>query len=675
MGDYEQAVMYSIMNEDPEPLTALRTGVPMDLEKMVNKCLAKDPKERYQHISELPVDLKAIATVGPSTPKMVKSKIKAREKSGRRLLPWGIALLMTLLAAFLAGRGFLNSTARAPASLMRFTISLPPGQRFVGTNALAISPDGKRLAYSAAAGEEPPRLYLRELSEFTVLPIPGTEGGDSPFFSPDGQWVGFFIENQMRKMAIAGGAPVTICEVPTLSNAFRAASWGADGHIFFPVALAGGLARVDAGGGKPEMLITPDVEKGELGYQRPSILPGGKAVLFGLYTSKGARLGVLSLTTGKRHFFSVGSDAGVSLGGGQYVPTGQVIYVQSGGLMALPFDLATLEASGPPVRLSEAILVSGMSAGSFAISETGTLVSVAVYPPENKLVWVDRQGRTSPAVKELGSYVQPRLSANGKRVAVTSISEKEVDVVVYDLERGARTRLTVEGSINNYPVWSADGSRITFNSSRVEGGIYWKPADGSGQAGMLLARKYPRLPGSWTRDEKLLAFTEVNPITGKDIWVFKRDSSVAAPLLTSSFQEHSPVFSPDGRWLLYVSDESGREEVYAASYPGLSEKKSISIGGGRGPVWSRDGREVFYRNGDRMMAVPVQISPAFTIGKPRMLFEGNWTANSITNADYDVSADGQRFLMVEAEKSAVAAELRVVVNWFEELQHQTAGVK
>ena len=306
-GDYEQAVMYSIMNEDPEPLTALRTGVPMELERIVNKCLAKDPKERYQHISELPVDLKAIATVGPRTPKIVKSIIKAREKSGRRLLPWGVALLMTFLAAFLAGRGFLNSSAQAPASLTRFTISLPPGRRFVGANAVAISPDGQRLAYSAAAGKEPPRLYFRELSEFTAHPIPGTEGGDSPFFSPDGQWVGFFVENQIRKVATAEGAPVTICEVPTLSNAFRAASWGADGHIFFPVGVAVGLARVDAGGGKPEMLVTPDPEKGELGYQRPSILPGGKALLFGLWTSKGARLGVLSLTTGERHFFCINS--------------------------------------------------------------------------------------------------------------------------------------------------------------------------------------------------------------------------------------------------------------------------------------------------------------------------------------------------------------------------------
>jgi serine/threonine protein kinase len=678
-GDYEQAVMYSIMNEDPEPLTTLRTGVPMDLEKIVNKCLAKGPRERYQHISEIPVDLKAIAFISPNAPKTVKSTVSSKAKPGNRLLPWGIAVVMTVVATFFAIRGFLGSNIEAPTSLTRFTITLSPGQRLIGTTSVAISPDGQRLAYSAATGDEPSRLYLRELGEYAASPIPGTEGGDSPFFSPDGQWLGFFTEKKLMKIAIAGGTPVTIYEVASLSNAFRSASWGMDGSIIFPVGFADGLARVDAGGGKAEMLITPDVEKGELGYHRPHILPGGKAVLFGLWTSNGARLGVLSLTTGKRYFFTVGTEASISLGGGHYVPTGHVVYVQSGGLMAIPFDLARLEASGSPMPLTENINISSTSTtatrGSFAISETGTLVLVAVYPVENKLVWVDRQGLTSPAVKESGIYVHPRLSANGKSVAVSSISEKGSDVMVYDLERGARTRLTVEGSINNFHAWLADGSQITFNSTRVEGGIYWKPADGSGQAEMLLGRKYPRLPGSWTRDGKFLAFTEVNPKSGKDIWIFNSDSSIASPILASPFQEHSPVFSPDGRWLLYVSDESGREEVYATRYPGLGEKKSISTSGGREPVWSRDGQEIFYRNGDQIIAVPVQLSLAFTIGKPRVLFAGKWATNAITNANYDVSADGQRFLMVEVEESATAPELRVVVNWFEELNRHANGAK
>ncbi len=430
-GDYEQAVMYSIMNEDPEPPTALRTGVPMELEKIVNKCLAKDPNERYQHINEIPVDLKAIAFISPNAPKTVKSKISSGAKSGNRLLPWGIAVVMTVVATFFAIRGFLGSNIEAPTSLTRFTITLSPGQRLIGTTAVAISPDGRRLAYSAARGNEPSRIYLRELSEYAASPIPGTEGGDSPFFSPDGQWVGFFTEKKLRKIAIAGGTPVTIYEVASLSNAFRSASWGADGNIIFPVGLADGLARVDAGGGKVVMLITPDLEKGELGYHRPHILPGGKAVLFGLWTTKGARLGVLSLTSGKRYFFSVGTEASISLGGGQYVPTGHVIYVQSGGLLAIPFDLARLEASGSPMALTENISSNAAATpGSFAISETGTLVLVAVYPSENKLVWVDRHGRTSPAVKESGSYDHPRLSANGKRVAVTKNSEKGPDVMV-----------------------------------------------------------------------------------------------------------------------------------------------------------------------------------------------------------------------------------------------------
>ena len=674
-GDYEQAVMYSIMNEDPEPLTGLRTGVSIDLEKIVNKCLAKDPKERYQNISEIPVDLKAIASVSPKASTTVKSKISSTAKSGNRLLPWSIALVLAVVATFFAIQGFLGSNIEAPTSLTRFTITLPPGQRLIGTTAVAISPDGQRLVYCAARGDEPSRLYLRELSEYAARPVPGTEGGDSPFFSPDGQWIGFFAEKKLRKIAVAGGTPVTICEVASLSNAFRCASWGADGNIIFPVGLADGLARVAAGGGKPEMLITPDREKGELGYQRPHIFPGGKAVLFGFWTSKGARLGVLSLTTGEQHFILEGKESSIALLGGQYVPTGHIIYVQSGGLLAIPFDIERLETSGPPVPLLENISsTAAATPGAVAISETGTLVFVVVYPSENKLVWVDRQGRTSPAVKESGNYEHPRLSANGKSVAVTNNSEKGSDVMVYDLERGARTRLTVAGSINNFSAWSADGSRIAFNSTRVEAGIYWKPADGSGQAEKLLGRKYPRVPGSWTGDGKFLAFTELNPKSGKDIWIFKSDSSVASLLLASPFQEHSPVFSPDGRWLLYVSDESGCEEVYATRYPGLGEKKSISTSGGREPVWSRDGQAVFYRNGDQIIAVPVQLTPAFTIGKPRVLFEGKWAASSISNANYDVSADGQRFLMVEVEKSATAAELRVVVNWFEELKRQTAGV-
>jgi Tol biopolymer transport system component len=551
----------------------------------------------------------------------------------------------------------------------RTVINLPSGQQLAGLVnglAVALSPDGTRLAY-VARQDGTQQLYLRALDSLEAKPIPGTDGAVNPFFSPDGQWVGFFAGGKLKKVSVSGGAAITLGDAVEP----RGASWGSKGMIAFAPSASGRLQQLPDTGGTPQSLTR--LEKGEVSHRWPELLPGGKAVLFADGTSgfsfANAQVVVQLLGAGeRRNLIQAGTNP-------RYAPSGHLVYAQGGTLMAVSFDPQRLTATGAAVPVLESVLQSTTNGDAqYSISATGTLVYVpgGVQSGQSKLVWVSRNGAEQPLAAPAHAYQSPRLSPDGRRVAV-GIQEQEAQVWLYDLSRDTLTRLTFEGNGNVVTSWTPDGKRIAFSSIK-EGpqNLFWQLADGSGGLERLTTSEYTQIPMSWSPDGQLLAFIEVNPTTGYDIWMLRLSDRKALPFLRTPFNESVPRFSPDGRWLAYISNESGRFEIYIQPYPGPGGKWQISTEGGTEPVWNPNGRELFYRSSNKMMAVDIATQPSFAAGKPRMLFAGQYEPTPFTNPNYDVSPDGQRFLMLKPNEQAEAAptQINVVLNWFEELKRR-----
>ena len=486
-------------------------------------------------------------------------------------------------------------------------------------------------------------------------PLPGTEGARYPFFSRDSQWVGFFAEGELRKVSVSGDAPLRISDVPAVN---RGASWGPDGTIIFSAA-GQGLMRVPAAGGAAEALTTIDTDKGEQSHIWPRFLPDGRAVLFGIYPYQAGGMAVLSLETGERHVLGH-----KPRGPARYLQTGHLVWGEGGGIRAAPFDRARLELAGPHVLLLHGVYEPPNDGGLFfAVSPTGALV----YVPggvDHALVVVDRSGNATPLTDERRGYRFPRFSPDGRRVAVTIDPPDQGDssIWVYNVERGAGLPLTFQGH-QLTPVWSLDGRRLVYSSLRPDLDLYWRAADGTGEAHRLLEREYIQHPESWSPNG-FLAFTEHHP-DQDDILVLSKDG-VVSPFLVTRFDERMPRFSPDGKWLAYVSDESGQDEVYVQPYPGPGRKILISIGGGRTPEWAADGRELVYRSAHQMMVVALEIGSTFDPGKPRPLFEDPY--DKTQHGNYDISPDGQRFVMIKRSNT----QFNLVFNWFEDLKRAGA---
>jgi WD40-like Beta Propeller Repeat len=496
--------------------------------------------------------------------------------------------------------------------------------------------------------------------------------------------VGFFAGGKLEKVSVSGGAAITLD-----SNAPEplGASWSSQGIIAFSGKADASLQQVSDAGGTQQPLAR--LEKREIGHRWPDFLPGGKALLFtaGATTNMwtNAEVGVFSLATSERRsLIREGTQP-------RYAPSGHLVYAQGGSLMAVAFDPQRLTSTGAAVPVVEGVLQSAVSgAAQYSISATGSLVYVSggVQSARSRLVWVSRNGVEQPLAAPAQAYLGPRLSPDGRRIAI-AIEGQETQIWQYDLFRDTLTRFTFEGNSNLVPVWTPDGKRIAFISNK-EGpqNLFWQLADGGGGLERLTTSDYTDVPHSWSPDGKLLAFVEVSPITGWDIWVLRMGASSTGsgqapspdsgqgrktqPFLRTPFNESVPRFSPDGRWLAYISNESGRFEIYLQPYPGPGGKWQISTEGGTEPSWNPNGRELFYRSGDKMMAVEIATQPVFAAGKPRMLFEGPYAPAPITNPNYDVSPDGQRFLMLKPvdQDQAAPTQINVVLNWFEELKRR-----
>jgi eukaryotic-like serine/threonine-protein kinase len=679
-GKTQASVIGAIMSADPPPISSLQPMTPPALGHVVKKCLTKDPDDRWHAAKDLCDELKWIAGGSSQVSSAPAVPVKGIGVLGRRGLFFSLGTL--LLGAGIASLAVWNLKPTLPQLVIRTTITLPPGQQLAGLDSgpsVALSPDGTLLVYVATqSGTQ--QLYLRGMDSLESKPMPGTEGGVNPFFSPDGQWLGFFAGGKLKKVSVSGGG------VSVIGDAVlpRGASWGSQGTIAFGTLYSRYLQQVSDSGSAPRPLT--QTVKGEVAHGWPDFLPGGKAALF---TSEESGIGFISGDIAVQSV-GVGEHRKLVQGGinPHYAPSGHLIYVQGGNLVAVPFDPQRLELTGAAVPVVEGVLQSPIvGTAQYSFSGTGSLVYVtgSVRSAQGKFVWVSRNGAEQDLAAPAHNYVFPRLSPDGRRIAV-SITEQDTQIWQYDLSRETLTRLTFEGKTNGNPTWTPDGKRIAFLSDKDgQSNIYWQMADGSGGLERLNTSEFTQIPSSWSRDGQLLAFIENNPTTGQDIWVLRvgdpspgsGQARKAQPFLRTPFNETVPRFSPDGRWLAYVSNESGRNEIYVQPYPGPGGKWQISTEGGTEPAWNPNGRELFFRSGGKMMAVDIATQLSFSAGKPKALFEGPYLPTPLTNSNYDVSPDGQRFLMLKPVEQGQAAPMQIVVvlNWFEELKQKVPAGK
>ena len=580
----------------------------------------------------------------------------------RERLAWGFVVLLSFTSAVLAVWGIGRVGGPVPQTVVRFGVNLPGSTIaagwVTGRRSIAISPDSRYIVYNALGGSTS-YLYLRAIDQLDARRIPGIGSGASdPFFSFDGRWLGFFEDGTLKKVLLAGGAPVTICD----TNGVNGASWGADHTIVFADG-SGDLYRVSDAGGSPQALTSGNTDEG-ISYRWPEILPDGRTVL--VTDWKGinpeTRVVILDLETGEQRILIEGA------GYGSYAPSGHVIFVSlstetAGTLLAAPFDPARPKIEGSAFPVVEEVMLGSDSVPIYATSRDGTLVYAEGRQARTHLVWVDRQGRVESEA-ELGFRSHPRLSPDGNHV----IAVKQGDLWRYDSARKTATRLTFEGR-NYWPVWSPDGQWIAYTSDR-KGFEYTsllkKHADGSGVAEELLTTGHSILGTSWSSDGTLLAYSELHPETDWDLWILPLDENASPyPFLKTPFQERSGRFSPDGRFMAYTSDESGRDEIYVRPFPGPGGKWQVSTEGGRQAAWSPTGRELFYRNDDELMAVRIDNTSEFVAEPPRLLFKGNYHGALLIFASYDITPDGERFVLIRGEGGLA---LQVTLNWFDELE-------
>ncbi len=670
-GKTQASLIAKILEMDPPPMSSIQSMTPPALDRVVKKCLAKEPEKRWQAASDVCDEVKWIAEGGSQAGvSLPAAAVKGTGTLGRRYLMLSVGVfLLGMVIAGLAVWNLKPAPPHQPQPVSRTVITLPAGQQLAGMDsgpAFALSPDGSHLVYVAQQGGSQ-QLYLRAMDSLESRPIPGTEGGVVPFFSPDGQWVGFFVGGILKKVSVNGGAALALGNVGSPYEA----SWGNQGMIAFAPAIVSPIMQIPDAGGVAQPLVR--LAKGDIAQRWPEFLPGGKAVLFAAGPNginfTNARIAVQLLGTGeRRNLIQTGSHP-------HYAPSGHLVYVQGGSLVAAPFDLQRLAATGAAVPVVEGVLQSPVSgAAQYSFSSTGALayVSGGDQSAQSRMVWVSRNGTEQAVAAPARPYRFPRVSPDGRKISVT-IAEQDTQVWLYDLARETLTRMTFEGNQNYNSVWTPDGKRIAFESNK-EGpiNIFWQLADGSGGLERLTASEYVNAPISWSPDGHLLAYIEVNPTTGVDIWVLRMDDRKAEPFLRTPFNENTARFSPDGRWLAYISDESGRTEIYVKPYPGPGGKWQISTEGGAEPVWNPNGRELFYRSGDEMMAVDIATQPGFAAGKPRMLFKGGYELAPIPVTNFDVSPDGQHFLMIKPteQEQAAPTQINIVLNWFEELKRR-----
>ncbi len=678
-GKSQLSVASAILEKEPAPINRVKPLTPPALDHAIRRCLAKEPEERWQSAADLAGELQWIAEAGSQAevPAPLVSQRKVRER-----IAWAAAAVLALVAIALV----IGFVGRAPKPLQPMRLNAEIGADaslfiILGPSAI-LSPDGTRLAFVASGADQKQRLYFRSLDQLQASVLPGTENVRDPFFSPNGEWIGFFADGKLKKISAQGGAVVTLCDAAD----DRGGSWSEDGTIVFTRGAGSGLSKISAAGGSPEQLTTLN-QASEHTHRWSQVLPGGKAVLF----TANVLLGSFERADIVAYTMSTGQRKTVLHGGfyGRYVPTGHLVYMHENTLFAVPFDAKRLEVTGQAAPILEGVVTNANTGGAqFSFSEAGNLVYVPGRSSAvlGSIYWMERDGKFRHLRESPAGYLNPAFSPDGKRLAMEIFDGKNNDIWVYELGRDTLTRLTFASEASRVPVWTPDGQRITYSSlEKGVANLYWKRADGAGDAQRLTENKNPQRPYSWRADGKFLAFTQSNPDTGTDIMMlpFEGDEKSGRKpgeprvFLNSPYDETSPAFSPDGRWLAYVSNESGSNEVYVRPFPGPGGKWQISTGGGQFPKWSRTDKELFYRSPDSklMVAAYTASGDSFVAGKPQLWSPGQFI--NLTNLgpfyNFDLHPDGKRFAVVKTPgpgEGTLVNKVTFIFNFFDELRRK-----
>ncbi len=663
-GASQASLISAIMQNDPPPISAVQPTSPPALDRVVRKCVAKDPEDRWQSAGDLGSELKWIGESGSHAGVALPSV--ARGKSRERLA-WAAAAVALLLAAAAALRHQKGTAAFAVP--MRSSIALPEKSAL---RAVSLSPDGTRLVFVARDSSGRNLLWIRPLDSLAAQPLAGTENPSFPFWSPDGRSIGFFADGRLKRIDASGGPPQTLCDAP----AARGGSWSREGVILFSPVVDGPLYRVSASGGPSTAVTQLDPSRGESSHRWPFFLPDGRHFLYlvvNFGTKAPEKMGIYVRSfDSKDEALVVAARSTLA-----YAPPGYLLFLRERNLVAQPFDPKGFRLTGDPVPLAENIQFSPQTTSAiFSVSENGLLVyQTEAASAVSRLVWMDRSGKEIGPLGTEGDLANPRISRDGKRIVldITDHQSGNVDVWVYQATGGVATRVTSEPGLDAGPVWSPDGEKIAFMSLRQSHpDLYQRNSSGSGSDEVLLQSPRTKYPTDWSPDGRYIMYRAVDATTNFELWTLPTQGDrTPVPYMKAPFGVGNGQFSPDGRWVAYATNESGKWEIAVAPFPGPGGNWKVSTAGGSEPRWRRDGKELFYLAPDgKLMSVPVNAGATFEAGVATPLFPIR-RREPVSASDlfsYDVSADGQRFLVNTDTGGVTSPPLTAIVNW-------TAGLK
>jgi serine/threonine-protein kinase len=663
-GGGDTSMTIAAILKDSVDYRRLPAETPASIRRLLRRCLEKDARKRLSAIADARLELDERDDVSS----------EASAPAGARR--WGTRVIWALAGAALAIAVFVSAPARGGRNqaqpLIRSEISFPATPLVLSADrVLALSPDGGTLVFAGSAPSGEAQLYRRRLAEETVTPIQGTQGATAPFFSPDGQWIGFKQDSRLKKIPASGGIAIDYGD----ATRHQGGSFAPDGTLIFNAHHGEGLRRVRPGTTTQEALTTVNAAAAEAGHHWPHVLPDAKHALYTLEVDgkpySEARIMLLSLADGQsRLLIDGGSDA-------RYVPTGHIVYWRAGDIWSVPFDLRSRQLTGEPaVVIRNVMLAEANGHAHLAIADNGTVAYVAGADAEGQRIVVvtDRKGVIRPLTAERRAYQNPRVSPDGSRVALTVIAAND-SLWTLDIARGAMTRITFE-SENSRPVWSPDGTRLLFARHSAEGvrRIFSVAADGGGSPEQLRASDRTEVADSWSAAANVIMFT-MEEAHGPDVWTLPMSGErKARPWLATRFAERQAQISPDGRWVAYVSNESGRDEVYVRSYSALAHKRQVSVGGGSEPRWRRDGRELLFRHEQSVLSTQVaDVGDALRFSLPVVLFKSDFLMLSGPRSwgDWDVLPDGQRFVFIQ-DFARPRATVMLIQNWFTELKSKSS---
>jgi Tol biopolymer transport system component len=663
-GKSQASLIAAILEREPPEMASLQPMTPPALDRVLKKCLRKDRDERWQSAHDVCDELKWIADCGSHV--AIPAPLVARRKIRERLL-WAVSALAVLVAAVTSSLLYFSSRSAEPETL-RFSVTTPETSQPLE---FALSPDGHRLAFTARDSSGREFLWVRPLDVLTAQPLSGTEEASEPFWSPDSRFIGFFAKGKLKKIAVSGGGPETICD----AESGRGGTWNQEGVILFAPDATSGLYRVSYAGGEIAPVTTLDSTK-ESSHRYPQFLPDGRHFLYFVMSGRAPGIAAGSLDSKQTSRIV---DTGFA---GRYLPPGFLLFIREGSLITQPFDVTRLRLTGDPLQLAEQMsfsnifLVTGQAL--YSVSETGALAyrSGGGHEPSNgRLLRFNRQGKQLGSLGQVG-YYNPEFSPDGKRVAAESLDSPRgtADIWLLDTAEGVPTRFTFGRGLNKFPVWSPDGGRIAFYSNR-DGTykLFQKLSSGAGTEEVLFKPDTSIRVADWSSDGRYIVYYNPDAKGKVHIWVLPQfGDRKPFPFLQTDSNEYHATLSHDGRWIAYISDESGRYEVYIQSFPKPGAKWQVSTSGGVQPRWRRDGKELYYVSPDRkLMAVDIKGDSTLQVGAAHALFETRiFAGSSVTQGwrqEYDVAADGQQFLMsVETEGST--PPINIVLNWAAELK-------